>query len=139
MSTIAPSSSSPSAAATPTRPTSKKGRPKLPAGKSRTAHEDPAATLTAAAARSRWAQLLARIYDLFPLPARTADRSCAFSPSSPTPNPSAPSSATSTSLALRLGSRPPGSAQGALELDTDPVAPVDPLPADGFDETPAID
>lgn len=27
----------------------------------------------------------------------------------------------------------------ALELDTDPVAPVDPLPADDFDPTPAFD
>jgi hypothetical protein len=29
--------------------------------------------------------------------------------------------------------------QAALELDTDHVAPVDPLPADDFDQTPAFD
>ena len=30
-------------------------------------HEDSATTLTGAAARSRWARLLARIYEVFPL------------------------------------------------------------------------
>jgi hypothetical protein len=34
--------------------------------------------------------------------------------------------------------RPPPP-QAALELDTDPVAPVDPLPADDFDQMPAFD
>jgi hypothetical protein len=29
--------------------------------------------------------------------------------------------------------------QAALELDTDHAAPVDPLPADDFDQTPAFD
>jgi hypothetical protein len=29
--------------------------------------------------------------------------------------------------------------QAALELDTDHVVPVDPLPADDFDQTPAFD
>jgi hypothetical protein len=32
-----------------------------------------------------------------------------------------------------------GPLQAAFDLDTDPVAPVDPLPTDDFDQTPAFD
>jgi hypothetical protein len=65
---------------------------------------------------------------------------CASSLSSPTPSPRAPSSAASTSLTPRPDFPPPDlPPQAALELEPDPVAPVDPLPADDFDQRPAFD
>jgi hypothetical protein len=104
------------------------------------AHEDRAASLAGAAARSRWARLLVRIYEVFPSAAPTADRTCASSLSSPTPSPSAPCSAASTCLTPRRDSPPRAlHPQAALEFATDPVAPVDPLLADDFDQTPVLD
>jgi hypothetical protein len=44
------------------------GSPETPGTEAAThGHDDPAGSLTAAAARSRWARLLARIYEVFPL------------------------------------------------------------------------
>jgi hypothetical protein len=58
----------PSAAVTPERPNPKKCRPDFPATRQPcTLNKDAAASLTGAAARSRWARLLALIYEVFPL------------------------------------------------------------------------
>ncbi len=114
------------------------------------AHEEPAPTLTGAAAHSRWAQLLARIYEVSPLrcPESGSDMRILALPS-----------ATSASLQFLTDPGPTGAIlrhldlphtaprlsparappQAALALDADPVADVDPVPHGDFDPTPAFD
>jgi hypothetical protein len=103
-------------------------------------HDDPAVSLTAAA-RSRWAQVLARIYEVFPLrcPECGSDMRILAFVTDPEP----------TRAILRhldLPHAPPrlsparGPPQPAFDLDTDPVAPVEqPIPANDFDQTPVFD
>jgi len=105
------------------------------------AHKDPAATLTGAAARSRWAQLLARIYEVFPLRCPECGATMRILAFLTDPGP--------TGAILRhldLPHTPPrlaparGPPQPALDLDVDPVIPDhDPVPTDDFDQTPAFD
>jgi hypothetical protein len=103
--------------------------------------EDSAATLTGDAARSRWARLLARIYEVFPL--RCLDcgsdmRILAFL-TEPEPVGTILRCLELPHTAPRL-SPARGPPQPAFDLDPDPVAPVeDPLPGDDFDQTPAFD
>jgi hypothetical protein len=104
------------------------------------AHEDSAASLTGAAARSRWAQLLARIYEVFPLRCPDAGSDMRILAFLTDPEPTSAIllhlDLPHTAPRISPARAPP---QAALELDTDPVAPVDPLPADDFDQTPAFD
>ena len=110
------------------------------------AHPDPAQdgsapTLTGAAARSRWAQLLARIYEVFPLhcPECGSDMRILAFLTDPDP----------TGAILRhleLPAAPPrlsparGPPQPAFDFHADPVILVhDPAPTDDFDQTPALD
>ncbi len=109
------------------------------------AHADPAqgdpAPAAGAAARSRWAQLLARIYEVFPLrcPECGSDMRILAFLTDPEP----------TGAILRhleLPAAPPrlsparGPPQPAFDLHADPVTPVQaPAPTDDFDQTPAFD
>ncbi len=111
-----------------------------PGREAASSHGDRAPTLTGAAARSRWAQLLARIYEVFPLRCPECGAEMRILAFLTDPGP--------TGAILRhldLPHTPPrlaparGPPQAALELDADPVAPADPLPADDFDQTPAFD
>jgi hypothetical protein len=104
-------------------------------------HDDPAESLTGAAARSRWAQLLARIYEVFPLRCPDCGSDMRILAFLTDPEPTGP-----ILRHLDLPHTPPrlsparGPPQPAFDLDTDPVAPVeDHLPADDFDQTPAFD
>ena len=101
---------------------------------------DSVATLTSAAARSRWARLLARIYEVFPLrcPDCGSDMRILAFLTDPEP----------TGAILRhldLPHTPPrlsparAPPQAAFQFGADHVATVDPLPADDFDQTPAFD
>jgi hypothetical protein len=104
-------------------------------------HDDPAVSLTGAAAGSRWARLLARIYEVFPLRCPECGSGMRILAFLTDPEP--------TGAILRhldLPHTPPrlsparGPPQPAFDLDTDPVAPVEEhLPADDIDQTPAFD
>jgi hypothetical protein len=102
--------------------------------------EDAAATLTGNAARSRWARLLARIYEVFPL--RCPDCGSEMRILAFLTDPGAVGAILrhldlpDTAPRLAPARAPP---QAALELESDYVAAVDPLPADDFDQTPAFD
>jgi hypothetical protein len=103
-------------------------------------HEDPSASLTGDAARSRWARLLARIYEVFPLrcPDCGSDMRILAFLTDPEPTGAILRCLDLPHTAPRLSpARAPP--QAALGLHTDPVAPVDPLPTDDFDQTPAFD
>jgi hypothetical protein len=118
------------------------GSPGTPGGEP-AAHsqEDSVATRTGDAARSRWARLLARIYEVFPLRCPDCGSDMRILAFLTEPDP--------TKAILRcldLPHTPPrlsparGPPQPAFDLDPDPVAPVeDHLPADDFDQTPAFD
>jgi hypothetical protein len=102
--------------------------------------EDSAATLAGDAARSRWARLLARIYEVFPLrcPDCGSDMRILAFLTDPEPTGAILRCLDLPHTAPRLSpARAPP--QAALGLHTDPVAPVDPLPTDDFDQTPAFD
>ncbi len=104
-------------------------------------HQDSDDSFTGAAARSRWAQLLARIYEVFPLrcPECGSDMRILAFLTDPEP----------TGAILRhleLPAAPPrlsparGPPQPAFDLHADPVTPVQaPAPTDDFDQTPAFD
>lgn len=104
------------------------------------ADEDSADGPTGAAARSRWAQLLPRIYKVFRLrcPECGSDMRILAFLTDPEP-------AGAILRHLKLPHTPPrlsparGPPQAALEFDADPVARANPLPADDFDQTPAFD
>jgi hypothetical protein len=104
------------------------------------ADEDSADRLTGAAARSRWAQLLARIYEVFPLRCPECGSQMRILAFLTDP---APVSAILRHLELPHTPPRPSPArappQAALALDPDPVAHVVALPADDFDQTPAFD
>jgi hypothetical protein len=70
------------------------------------AHAHPAATLTGAAARSRWAQLLARIYEVFPLRCPDCGSEMRILAFLTDPEPTGATSATSTCLTPRRDSPP---------------------------------
>jgi hypothetical protein len=117
------------------------GSPEIP-GDEPAAHfqEDSAAALTGHAARSRWARLIARIYEVFPLrcPDCGSDMRILAFLTDPEPVGAILRCLDLPHTAPRLSpARAPP--QVALELDTDHAAPVDPLPADDFDQTPALD
>ena len=104
------------------------------------AHEEPATSLTGAGARSRWAQLLARIYEVFPLrcPECGSDMRILAFLTDPQP-------IGAILRHLDLPHTPPrlsparGPPPPAFALDADSGAPVQALPADDFDQTPAFD
>jgi hypothetical protein len=104
------------------------------------AHEDPAATLTGAAARSRWAQLLSRIYEVFPLRCPDCGSEMRILAFLTDPEPTGAIlrhlDLPHTAPPLSPARAPP---QAALKLDADPVAPVDSLFPDDLDQTPAFD
>jgi len=104
------------------------------------ADQDSADRLTGAAARSRWAQLLAHIYEVFPLrcPECGSDMRILAFLTDPAP-------VSAILRHLKLPHTPPrlsparGPPQAALEFDADPVARANSLPADDFDQTPTFD
>ena len=103
-------------------------------------HNEPATTLTGAAARSRWAQLLARIYEVFPLRCPECGSQMRILAFLTDP---APVGAILRHLDLPHTTPPLSPArappQAALALDAEPLAPADALPRDDFDQTPAFD
>jgi hypothetical protein len=118
----------------------KEGSPEAPGEETAAhGHDDPPVSPTGAAARSRWAQLLARIYEVFPLRCPECGSGMRILAFLTDPEP--------TGAILRhvdLPHIPPrlsparGPPQPAFELD--PGAPMeDFLPADDFDQTPAFD
>jgi hypothetical protein len=111
-----------------------------PAGGVRHFQEDSAASLTDPAARSRWARLLARIYEIFPLRCPDCGSEMRILAFLTDPDPIGAIlrclDLPDTAPRLSPARAPP---QAALQLDPDHVAPVDPLPADDFDQTPAFD
>ena len=106
-------------------------------------HDDPATTLIGAAARSRWAQLLARIYEVFPLRCPECGSTMRILAFLTDPGPTG-----AILRHLELPHTPPRLSpardppQAAFDLDADPVGPMPPqvpVPADDFDQTPAFD
>jgi hypothetical protein len=104
------------------------------------AHEGPAASLTGVSARSRWARLLARIYEVFPLRCPDCGSDMRILAFLTDPNPVGAIlrclDLPHTAPRLSPARAPP---QTALKLESDSVAAVDPLHADDFDQTPAFD
>jgi hypothetical protein len=102
--------------------------------------EDPATTLTGAAARSRWTQLLARIYEVFPLRCPECGATMRILAFLTDPGPTG-----AILRHLELPHTPPRLSpardppQAAFDLDAGTVALADTVPTDDLDPTPAFD